>query len=293
MKTITFRGPQAKSPKGHGKKILLALAGAGLLFGTLNASASPEQDRQNLLNFYSSKYPDIKAGNYIYGALAFDPDAMEQYKSIMDFPPFSSVVEQGKKMWETPFKNGKTYASCFPNDGKNVAGNYPYFDDKAGKVVTFEMAINACRTANGEEAYKYNDMKTMGTLTSYARTLSDGMPMNIKVQGASATAAYEAGKNEFYSRRGQLNFSCASCHVANAGNHLRSEVLSPAVGQSTHWPVFRGGETLVTLQERYVGCNKQVRAVPFAPGSVEYNDLEYFHSYISNGLPMKASVFRK
>ncbi|MEO6145781.1 MAG: sulfur oxidation c-type cytochrome SoxA, partial [Sulfuriferula sp.] len=176
---------------------------------------------------------------------------------------------------------------------KDVAGNYPYFDDKAGKVVTFEMALNSCRTANGEEPYKLTDDNTMGALTAYARTLSDGMLMNIKVQGPAATAAYEAGKKQFYGRRGQLNFSCASCHVANAGSHLRSEVLSPVVGQATHWPVFRGGEKLTTLQERYVGCNKQVRATPFAQGSVEYNDLEYFHSYVSNGLPMKASVFRK
>ncbi|MHB1173704.1 MAG: sulfur oxidation c-type cytochrome SoxA [Sulfuriferula sp.] len=293
MKTTTFRESQAKPPKARGKIILLALAGAGLLLGALNASASPEQDRQHLLHYFGTKYPDIKHENYVYGALAFDPDAMAQYKSIMDFPPFSSVVDHGKKMWETPFKNGKTYASCFPNGGKDVAGNYPYFDDKTNRVVTFEMAINACRTANGEEAFKYNDKKTMGVLTAYARTLSDGMLMNIKVQDAAATAAYNVGKDMFFKRRGQLNFSCASCHVANAGNHLRSEVLSPVVGQATHWPVFRGGEKLFTLQERYVGCNKMIRSVPFAPGSVEYNDLEYFHSYVSNGLPLEASVFRK
>ena len=275
------------------KKSLLALVSASLLFGTVTANATPEQDRQNLVKYYTSKYPDIKLDKYVYGALAFDSDSMAQYESIMDFPPFGTVVDQGQKMWDTPFKNGKTYSSCFANGGKNVAGNYPYFDDKAGKVVTFEMAINDCRTANGEEAYKLADAATMGTLTAYARTLSDGMLMNVKVNGAAAQAAYDTGKKHFYSRRGQLGFSCASCHVDNAGNRLRSEVLSPAVGQATHWPVFRGAETLVTLQNRYVGCNKQVRAVPFAVGSEEYNDLEYFHSYISNGLPMKASVFRK
>jgi sulfur-oxidizing protein SoxA len=60
-----------------------------------------------------------------------------------------------------------------------------------------------------------------------------------------------------------------------------------------HWPVFRGGDTLVTLQQRYDGCYKQVRAVPPAQGGAALNNLEYFHSYLSNGLPMKASVFRK
>lgn len=275
------------------KKSLLALITVGLLLGAMSANATPEQDRQNLVKHYTTKYPDIKQENYVYGALAFDADSMAQYSSIMDFPPFSAVIDQGQKMWETPFKNGKTYASCFPNGGKNVAGNYPYFDDKIGKVVTFEMAINDCRTANGEAALKMADVATMGTLTAYARTLSDGMPMSIKVNGAAAQAAYDIGKKHFYARRGQLGFSCASCHVDNAGNRLRSEVLSTAIGQATHWPVFRGAETLVTLQNRYIGCNKQVRAVPFAVGSEEYNNLEYFHSYISNGLPLKASVFRK
>ncbi|BBO99577.1 sulfur oxidation c-type cytochrome SoxA [Sulfuriferula nivalis] len=275
------------------KKTLLALVATTLTLGAVAANATPEQDKKNLVKYFTQKYPDIKLDQYVYGALAFDKDSMAQYNSIMDFPPFGTVVDQGQKMWETPFKNGKTYASCFPNGGKNVAGNYPYFDDKANKVVTFEMAINECRVSNGEEPFNLSDATTIGRLTAYARTLSDGMKMNIKVKGPKAEAAYEAGKSEFYTRHGQLGFSCASCHVYSAGSRLRSELLSPVVGQATHWPVFRGGDNLVTLQMRYVGCNKLVRATPFKEGSEEYNNLEYFHSYISNGLPMKASVFRK
>jgi sulfur-oxidizing protein SoxA len=33
--------------------------------------------------------------------------------------------------------------------------------------------------------------------------------------------------------------------------------------------------------------------VPDKPGSTRFNNLEYFHSYLSNGMEMKASVFRK
>lgn len=275
------------------KKLLAALLGAGFLCGTVAVHATPEQDRQEILEYFKKKFPNVKFEDYVHGAFIFSPDAFAQYQAIMEFPPFVTVIEQGKKMWETPFKNGKRYADCFPNGGRNVAGNYPYFDEKLGKVVTFEMALNACRRANGEDELSYSDMKTMGVLTAYARTLSDGMKMNIRVEGAKALEAYEAGKRHFYERRGQLNFSCATCHVQNAGNILRTEYISPALGQPTHWPVFRAGEKLVTLQNRYVGCNKQVRAVPFKEGSEEYNNLEYFHSYISNGLPMQASVFRK
>ena len=275
------------------KKTLLAILGASLLFGAMSANATPEQDRKELLDYFKHKSPNVKFDDYVNGAFIYNADALNQYNSIMEFPPFYTVVDQGKKMWETPFKNGKTYASCFPDGAKNIAGRYPYFDEGLGKVVTFEMALNSCRKANGEDELAYDDMGTMGVLTSYARTLSDGMRMNVRVEGAKAVAAYEKGKQHFYSRRGQLNFSCASCHVHQAGNIIRTEYLSPVLGQTTHWPVFRGGETLFTLQKRYEGCNKLVRAVPYKSGSEEYNDLEYFHSYLSNGLPMKASVFRK
>lgn len=275
------------------KKLLTALLGASLLFGAVAANATPEQDRKQLLEYYKNKFPNLKFDDYVHGALNFNPDALAQYFSIMEFPPYDSDFDKGKKMWNTPFKNGKKYADCFPDGGKNMAGHYPYFDEHLGKVVTYEMAINSCRKANGEEEYEYKDMKTMGLLTAYSRSLSDGMKMSIRVEGPKATAAFEKGKAFFYERHGQLNFACATCHVQQAGNILRTEYLSPALGHAAHWPEFRAGEKVTTLQTRYSQCLKNVRAKPLNPGSEEYNDLEYFHSYISNGLPMQTPVFRK
>lgn len=274
------------------KKIALALLGASLIINAA-AHAGPEEDRTQLVKYYKTKLPTIKFDDYIYGALALDKDSKSQYESIMEFPPFEGVVDGGKQMWDKPFKNGKTFASCFPNGGKNVAGDYPYFDSKSSKVVTFEMVINQCLHDNGETEFKLGDVNTMGILTSYARSLSDGMKMNIKIQGPEALAAYEAGKKYYFQRRGQLNFSCATCHIENVGNRIRAEVLSPTLGQATHWPVFRAGENLVTLQTRFRQCNNQVRAVPQEFGSTDYNNLEYYMSYLDNGQTLKASVFRK
>ncbi|MDO9225688.1 MAG: sulfur oxidation c-type cytochrome SoxA [Pseudomonadota bacterium] len=261
--------------------------------GTVSASAGPEEDRLKLVAHFKNKFPDLKFDDYIYSALAFDPDAKAQYNSIMEFPPYTSELDKGAKLWKTPLKSGKTYADCLPNGGKMIAGNYPIFDDAKGKVVTLEDTINDCRVANGEEAYQIGDDKTLGLISAYMRTLSDGMKMNIKVEGAGALKAYEDGKRTFYGRVGQLNFSCGNCHVDNAGVRIRSELLSPVIGQATHWPAFRGGDKLTTLQERYKGCQYDVRHTPDKPGSTRYNNLEYFHSYLSNGLEMKASVFRK
>ena len=88
--------------------------------------------------------------------------------------------------------------------------------------------------------------------------------------------------------------SCADCHVYNAGNRIRAETLSPALGQVTNFPTYRAkwGE-LGTLHRRYGGCNEQVRAKPYAAQSDEYKALEYFHTYMSNGQEWNGPAFRK
>lgn len=259
----------------------------------VGAVAAPEDDRAAFIRHYQEKFPGIPLDNYVDGALMLSKDAKSQFDSIMAFPPFQSDLDKGKALWEAPFANGGTYAGCFANGGSNVAGNYPRFDEPAGKVVTFEMALNDCRTRNGEKAFAYGDRATMGVLTAHARSLSDGMRMNVMVQGSGALAKYEQGKQFYYTRIGQFNFACSSCHYAHAGQILRTEIISPSVGQATHWPVFRGGDNLNTLHLRIRRCMEQVRASPFAAGSEELNNLEYFLAYLSNGLPLRASVYRK
>ena len=269
-----------------------ALAGTLLMMAT-SVGASPEDDRARLLDLFQGKFPGRPLDDYVDGAMMFSSDAKSQFDSIMEFPPFQPDLDLGKQKWEQKFGNGKTYADCFPDGGRQMAGNYPLFDEKLGILVTFEMAINQCRKDNGEAPLKIGDKATMGLLTAYARSFSDGMRMNIRVDSPRALERYEAGKKLYFSRMGQLNFSCSSCHLDNAGKILRTEILSPVVGQATHWPAFRGGDNLTSLQARYKRCMEQVKAEPFALGSDEFNNVEYFHSYLSNGLPMRASVFRK
>lgn len=266
---------------------------AGLLMSVgMAAHAGPVEDHKALVEHYKQQLPNIKFDDYIYGALALNPDAKDQYDSIMIFPPFVNDVDDGRKRWEKSFANGKKMSSCFPNGGKNVAGNYPYFDNAAGRVMTFENAINACLKANNEPELKYGS-REMGLLVSWVKSLSDGMHVDVKVEGAGALAAYEKGKQFYYGRRGQLNFSCATCHIDNVGKFIRSEQLSPMLGQASHWPEFRAGTNLTTLQGRFQQCNKQTRATPLEFDSEEYNNLEYFLTYMSNGLPMQTPVFRK
>ena len=250
-------------------------------------SVDPAADKAAFQKFFTNKFPKLKLEDFVNGPYSMNEDMRRQWKEMEEFPPYEFAVDAGKEAFAKPFKNGKTYADCFDNGGLGIRQNYPYFDGKEGKVVTLELALNRCRQANGEAPLSYVK-DDMAALTAYMAFTSRGKPMNIKIpDDPRALAAYEDGKRYFYTRRGQLNFSCASCHVQSPGEHLRAETLAPALGILNAMPIYRsewGG--MGTISRRFVTCNSQTRAVALEPQADEYRDLEYFLSYLGNGLPI-------
>jgi L-cysteine S-thiosulfotransferase len=250
-------------------------------------AVNPKADQQAFQNYFKKHFPKVPFNDFVNGPYSMDAGLRKQWKAIDEFPPYQFAVDKGKQMFDTPFKNGKTYADCFPNKGIGIRQNYPMFDAKSGKVITLEVAVNECRTANGEKPYNYKK-DDMAAITAYMAFTSRDKAMDIKIpDDPRALAAYEKGKEYFYTRRGQLNFSCASCHVESAGKHIRTEVLAPALGILNALPIYRsawGG--MGTTSRRITSCNSQVRATPLKPNDVEYRDLEYFLSYMANGLPI-------
>lgn len=269
---------------------------AMLLAAPVVAQASPEHDLKEFRQFFEHRFPGVPLKAYAQGEWIpgiNSEDAISQYKSIMEFPPQDEGIAAGKRLYVKPFANGKTYASCFRNGGKNIRQYYPYFDKKSGQVVTLESAINECRVKNGEKPLPW-EKGQLAEIAAYMASTSDGRPMHITVPNdPAALAAYARGKDFFYAKRGQLNFSCADCHMVHSGKKLRTQTLSPALGMLNGFPVYRAKwSNLGTVDRRFIGCNKQVRAKPFKPQSVEYRDLEYFISYMSNGLPVTGPGYR-
>lgn len=260
----------------------------------LVSQASPQSDLEAFQSYFMERFPDVPFQDFANGVYAIDKDSRAQWESIEEFPPYELAVEDGKELFNIPFANGKTYASCFRNGGIGIRGDYPYFDTKSKQVVTLELAINQCREANGEKPLKYK-RGDIAAISAYMNYTSRGQIINVKIpDDPAALAAYEAGKKFYYTRRGQLNMSCAHCHVDNAGNRIRTEILSPSLGHPTSWPVYRAKwGNMGTLHRRFGGCNKQVRAKPFAAQSPEYRNLEYFLTYMSNGLPLNGPASRK
>jgi sulfur-oxidizing protein SoxA len=250
-------------------------------------AVNPPADFKAFRDYFTQRFPNVPLNDFVNGPYSMDADLRKQWAAIEDFPPYEFAVDQGKDMFATPFKNGKTYGDCFPDKGIGVRQTYPYFDEKTGEVITLELALNRCREANGEQPFSYVK-DDMAALTAYMAFTSRGKPFDIKIPNdPRALAAYENGEKYFYTRRGQLNFSCASCHVQSPGDHIRTEVLAPALGILAAMPIYRsewGG--MGTISRRFVTCNSQVRGVPLQPQDENYRDVEYYLSYMSNGLPI-------
>ena len=260
----------------------------GLILGG-TVCASPQDDLKAYQAYFKKRFPEMTLQDLSNGYYNFNEDKLSQYKEIMEFPPYEVALEEGKELFEKPFKNGKSYAGCFDNGGMGIANTYPRFDLKEGKVKTLAAAVNNCREANGEKplAYLKGDM---AKILAYMADSARGKPINITIpDDPRALAAYEDGKRIYFTRRGQRDFACYHCHWEASGLRIRGNELSPAVGQAANFPVYRSdwGE-VGTLQRRYIGCMNNISAIPLKEQTEPMNNLEYFHTFISNGVPLNA-----
>jgi sulfur-oxidizing protein SoxA len=277
------------------KKLLTVTLVLGLLGSfTLPLQASPEQDLKEFRAYFAKRFPNTPFNDFVNGVYSIDAASREQWEEIEEFPPYELNLEKGEALFNTPFANGKSYADCFDKGGIAIAHRYPFFDAESGEVITLEGSINACRAINGEQPLGW-EKGDIADISAYMHYTSRGQVINVVVpDNPGAMAAYERGKNHFYAKRGQLNMACADCHVYYSGNKIRADLLSPALGHTSGFPVYRskwGG--LGTLHRRYGGCNQQVRAKAYKPQSDEYKALQYFHTYMSNGLEINGPSARK
>ena len=255
--------------------------------------ADPAADQAAFKNYFYKKFPEVPVGDFINGVYAIDQKRREQWLEIEEFPPYGIALDEGEILFnETVFLDGASYSDCFV-DGKRSKKNYPYFDVKRNTVVTLELAINDCRVSHGEQPLKYKK-GDIAKISAYLALHSRGEIIDVEVSGEAAVNAYEQGKKYYYSKRGQLNFACVDCHVASSGMRIRAEILSPSLGHVSNFPVYRfKWGSIGTLHRRFSGCNSQVRAKPLPGQSEEYKNLEYFLSYMSNGLKFNGPSTRR
>lgn len=275
--------------------------------GIAQSRPTPEQERQELIQALQVLLPGTQPADWTLGGEVLAPSTNGNVQAI----PFNAenatnsadILAIGKKRWDHKFRNGKSLAHCFPNGGKRIAATYPQYDAKTKLVITLEMAINRCLQLHREPEIAMHNTPVMGPLSAYARSLSDGQRLALRVGIPAARDKLDSGKALFTRRIGQQNYACASCHVLQAGKLFRtgaidpssavSTVLSPAIGQATTWPRLEPGGKVRTLHMQFQRCMQRAGAEPFDLGSEEFNNLEYYHTFLSNGLPIRVLTVQR
>jgi sulfur-oxidizing protein SoxA len=284
------------------KTILIAASSllvAGLFAGAIQAgSGSVEDDIAAFQGYFKEKFPEVALSDYKDGVNALPQYAHRRanWEILMEFPPYELEMETAREEWATPFANGQTFSDCFANNPP--APQYPYYDAATDDIRTVVGDINACLEANGEAPIKNLKNGKIARLVAAFREQFNGEKMSVEVSSDGARNWYEKGKEYYWTKRGQLNFACADCHVISAGKNIRGDVLSAGLGHTTGFPVYRtkwaqSNKPWGTVHRRYAGCNKQVRAKPLKPQSNEYKALEFYEAVMNTGVPLVAPSQRQ
>ena len=203
-------------------------------------------------------------------------------------------VEEGERIWNTVEGTaGKSCASCHDNAAesmKGVAASYPKWDAENNKPVNIELKINQCREKNmGAEPYAF-DKGGQIELTTYIKHQSLGAPVSIDLTQGEMQKWWDQGKELYYTRTGQLNLSCASCHEASMGKMIRADHLSQ--GQINGFPLYRLKSGMTSLHNRFRGCIRDTRAAQPKAFSDELMALEVYVTWRGTGLSVETPAVR-
>jgi sulfur-oxidizing protein SoxA len=295
--------------------VVLALATSTLSAGAFNEQA--EKDREALIKYFEAKFvdaeknkntffpystdtelagyiKDLKHDDFAIGSYSYNASAKEQYETFKDgILPYEDTIVKGEKLYNKKFANGNSIATCFPDPTKG--GEYPKFDEAKKEVISLTSLIDSCLKDNGEKPWntKKGNMAAVQGFIAFKSTEAEKV-VDIKIDSKEAQEAYERGKKYYYSQRGYLKMSCATCHVQGTGQRVRNEYMSPLLGATTHFPVFRlKWDGLGTLERRMSGCITDEGQKPPKDTSKDMRELLYFMAYMSNGMKIDGPDLRK
>jgi len=203
-------------------------------------------------------------------------------------------VEKGRNLFNTHGDNDKTCATCHGENGEKLnlkkIAQYPVYNEEFGEPFTLQKQINLCWEDQLDNVPFIDDCVELVALETFVRHKARGETVNVDVSGG-LKPYYEAGKQLYNTRFGQLDMACKHCHDYFAGKKLRGQVLSQ--GQSNGFPEYRLGTGRITsLQRRLRECLVSFRATPFHFGAEEWINLEVYLHARGNGLKIETPAVR-
>lgn len=261
------------------------------------ATSAAAQDSNDLVLDGNAFLTEIAAPSHmgnvdtIYSGWRFRTSETQALQSDDFDNPGMIFVDQAIDLWaKVDGSEGKSCASCHENveDFAGLRPTLPRVEE--GELVTMENIINECRTERmGAEPWKWSK-GNMTAMTALIGLQSRGMPVNVAIDG-DAAPFWEKGKELYYTRVGQLDMACSSCHEDNYGTMIRADHLSQ--GQINGFPTYRlKNAKLNSSHGRFKGCMTNIRATPFKEGGEEFKALELYLASRGEGLVVETPSVR-
>lgn len=297
MKTNTAKNHMAKLRIGASPLIAIG----ALFLGAMGASlhADPVDDKLTINGEIEivtkaalpEHMSDTPIEEIMSGWLYRTDETRAMSRDDFDNPAMAGVEAAREQFAKKDGSEGKACADCHESPEKfaGLRPLMPKVNDK-GELWSLENYINDCRTNRmGAEGWGWND-GPMVDMTALISSVSRGMPVNVAIDGPAAPF-WEKGKELYYTRFGQLEMSCASCHELNNGKMIRADHLSQ--GQINGFPTYRlKNAKLNSSHARFKGCVRDTRAETFKPGSDEFRALELYVASRGNGLSVEGPSVR-
>jgi sulfur-oxidizing protein SoxA len=283
-----------KTLLGGGAIAALAITAAGMV------SADIDEDESLIVNGEIEMITETEAPEHLEGHLSTIYSGWRfrsnetQAMQMDDFDnPGMIYVDQAMDAFNTEMgSEGNSCASCHtPDDFEMVRATYPKWDEEREEVQTVEMQVLECQTERMgmEEPYGY-DSQQMRNMVALIASQSRGQVVDVAIDGP-VRETWEQGREMYYTRYGQLELSCASCHEQNYGNLIRADHLSQ--GHINGFPTYRLKQAnLVSVHNRFRGCIRDTRAETFSVGSPEFVALELYVASRGNGMTVEGPAVR-
>ncbi len=265
------------------RAVIASLIGAGVLVFTITGVVAQSPTERAIDD------ADLKSG---YDFQSEDTRALQDD----DFanPGFLWVDKGAALFSEKAGKNDRACTTCHTDTVRSIKGaaaRYPSVDEKTGQLINIEQRINLCRERHQQAEPLSYESEDLLAMTAYVAHQSRGQPFNAKTDG-TAQSHFEAGRDYYYARKGQMNLACHHCHEWNWGQMLRGDRLSQ--GHGNGYPAYRfEWQTIGSLHRRLRNCDKGVRAEPLPFGAQEYVDLELYLAWRASRLTLETPSVRR
>ena len=154
---------------------------------------------------------------------------------------------------------GAECARCHaPDSMRGVALRYPAWDAASARPITLAQRITACRANHVDAKAGPADADALIALETYVARQSRGLPIEPAADPRLAPAR-ERGRQLYFQRMGQLDFSCHDCHDRHPDGHLGGSPITQ--GMASGYPIYRlEWQGMGGIERRLRNCMSGMRA---------------------------------